>query len=57
MLINLTELFACQLGHKEKKEIMPELEVFTGGTESYQILQKTPVTFLFTNLAPGKVRV
>ena len=30
MLINLTELFACQLGHKEKKEIMPELEVFTG---------------------------
>ncbi len=57
MLINLTELFACQPGHKEKKEIMPELEVFTGGTESYQILQKTPVTFLFTNLAPGKVRV
>lgn len=57
MLVNLTELFASQAGHTEKKEIMSELEVFSNGTESFQILRQTPVTFVFTNLAPGKVRV
>lgn len=57
MLVNLTELFASQAGHKETKEIMSELEVFRSGTESFQILRKTPVTFVFTNLAPGRVRV
>lgn len=57
MLVNLTELFASQAGHTEKKEIMSELEVFSNGTESFQILRQTPVTFVFTNFAPGKVRV
>ena len=57
MLVNLTELFASQAGHKEKKEIMSELEVFRSGTESFRILRKTPVTFVFTNLTPGRVRV
>ena len=57
MLLNLTELFAFQAGHKEEKEIVPELEVFKNGAESYKILQKTPVSFVFTNLAPGRVRV
>ncbi len=57
MLVNLTELFASQLGHKEKREIMPEMEVFQSGTESFRILRKTPVNFTFTNLASGKVRV
>ena len=57
MLVNLTELFASQAGHKEKKEIMSELEVFKSGAESFRILRKTPVAFVFTNLAPGRVRV
>lgn len=57
MLVNLTELFASQSGHRERREIVPELEVFTSGAESFEILRKTPVTFVFTNLAPGKVRV
>lgn len=57
MLLNLTELFAFQAGHKEKKEIVPELEVFKNGAESYKILRKTPVSFVFTNLAPGRVHV
>lgn len=57
MLLNLTELFACQRGHKEKKEIVPELKVFADGTESFQILRKTPISFVFTNLGKGKVRV
>lgn len=57
MLLNLTELFAFQAGHKEKKEIVLELEVFKNGAESYKILRKTPVSFVFTNLAPGRVHV
>lgn len=57
MLVNLTELFASEAGRKEKREISSELEVFSNGAETYQILRKTPVTFLFTNLAAGKVRV
>ncbi len=57
MLVNLTELFASEAGRKEKREISSELEVFSNGAETYQILRKTPVTFLFTNLAVGKVRV
>ena len=57
MLVNLTELFASEMGRKEKREISSELEVFSNGAETYQILRKTPVSFLFTNLASGKVRV
>ena len=54
MLVNLTELFASEAGRKEKREISSELEVFSNGAETYQILRKTPVTFLFTNLAAGR---
>ena len=57
MLLNLTELFASQTGHREKREIVPELEVFESGAESFRILRKTPVNFTFTNLASGKIRV
>ncbi len=57
MLVNLTELFASQAGQKEKREILPELEVFENGVETFKILRKTPVAFTFTNLAPGRVRV
>ena len=57
MLVNLTELFASQAGYREKREVPCELEVFGNGAETFEILRKTPVTFTFTNLAPGRVRV
>lgn len=57
MLVNLMELFASQMGRKEKMEISSELEVFSNGAETFKILRKTPITFTFTNLASGKVRV
>ena len=57
MLVNLTELFASDMGRKERKEIPIEMEVFESGTETFEILRKTPVTFTFTNLARGRVRV
>lgn len=57
MLVNLTELFASEAGWKETKEISSEMEVFRSGAETFKILRKTPVSFTFTNLAPGRVRV
>lgn len=57
MLVNLTELFASEAGRTEKKEIPCEAEVFSNGAETFKILRKTPISFTFTNLAPGKVRV
>lgn len=57
MLVNLTELFSSEAGRKEMKEIPCKSEVFSNGAETFQILRKTPVSFTFTNLAPGRVRV
>lgn len=57
MLVNLTELFASRTGWREEREVPCELEVFSNGAETFEILRKTPVAFTFTSLAPGRVRV
>lgn len=57
MLVNLSELFTSQTGKAEHREIIPELEKFSDGIESWPILKMTPVSFTFTNVASGKLNV
>lgn len=56
MLVNLTDVFTSQT-EKMEQEVMIEMTVFEDGMESYLILRKTPVSFIFTNIGEGKVRV
>ena len=56
MLLNLSDVFSSQI--KElAKDIPIEMDVFDDGMERYDILQKTPVSFIFTNIGVGKVKV
>jgi len=57
MLVNLSELFTSQAGKVEKREIMPELDEFNDGIETWPILRKTPISFTFTNVSPDQVTV
>ena len=56
MLLNLSDVFSSQI--KElRKDIDIEMDVFDDGIEKYDILQKTPVSFTFTNIGVGKAKV
>ncbi len=55
MLVNLTEIFTSETGRTEEKSIMPELDRFGNGMETWPVLRKTPVSFTFTNVAPGRI--
>ena len=56
MLVNLSDVFTSQIG-EESKEIPLEMTVYQDGLQEYPILEKTPVSFTFTNIGVGKVSV
>jgi len=56
MLVNLTDVFTSQTGVLSE-EIALEMTVFDDGYHRYEILRKTPISFRFTNIGVGKVKI
>ena len=56
MLVNLSDVLKTE-GRSIQKEIPLEMTCFDNGTESFEIMSKSPVSFLFTNAGPGKVKI
>ncbi len=56
MFIQLSDVFTSE-GKQMRAEAELEMTSFDNGTESYAIIEKSPVSFAFTNLEKGKVLV
>lgn len=56
MLINLSDVLASE-GRQVRKSADLEMTGFDGPTGSYEILEKSPVSFTFTNVEEGRARV
>lgn len=56
MLVNLSDVLFSE-GRQEKKEIPLEMAVFENGQGSFEIAEKEPVSFVFTNAGLGKARI
>lgn len=56
MLVNLSNVLNSE-GRVETKEIPLEMTSFTNGMGTYEIVDKSPVSFTFTNVGVNKVRV
>ena len=56
MYVNLTDVFTSE-GKVVQKSIPIEMEEFSCKNGKYEIVGKTPVSFTFSNLGIGKVRV
>lgn len=56
MLINLSDVLTTE-GMQISREVMLEMPCFSQGAQSYEILSKSPVTFVFTNTGEGKARL
>lgn len=56
MLINLTDVLTSE-GRTVEKQVSLEMANFSNGLEEYPILEKSPVSFRFSNLEKGKARI
>ena len=56
MLVNLSDVLTSE-GKVVTKEISLEMTEFANGMGTYQITEKSPVTFTFTNIGVDKARV
>ena len=56
MLVNLSDVFSSQT-KEMKMEVTLEMQIFDDGLQQYEILEKTPVSFRFTNIGVGKAKV
>lgn len=56
MLVNLSDVFTSE-GKVVTKEYILEMTDFANGVGTYQITEKTPVNFTFSNIGVNKVRV
>lgn len=56
MYVNLTDVFTSE-GKVIQKSIPIEMEEFSCKNGKYEIVSKSPVSFTFSNLGVGKVRV
>ena len=55
MLVNLSDVFTSE-GRRINMEAPLEMTAFRNGTECFEIVEKTPISFMFTNIEAGKVR-
>ncbi len=56
MLVNLSDVLKSE-GRQVQKEVLLEMTRFESGAGTFEILSKSPITFLFVNAGPGKVRI
>ncbi len=56
MLVNLSDVLTSE-GKQVQEEAVLEMTSFKCRMGSYEILEKTPVSFTFTNIEDGKARV
>lgn len=56
MLLNLSDVLTSE-GRQMSTEVLLEMTCFKNGTESFEIIEKSPVAFTFTNIEPEKARV
>ena len=56
MIVNLSDVLASE-GVQITKDVPLEMTRFENGTDSFEILSKSPVTFTFTNVEKGKAAV
>ena len=56
MLVNLSDVLTSE-GKVLTKEIPLEMTTFANASGTFQITEKSPVTFTFTNIGAGKARV
>ncbi len=56
MLVNLSDVLTSE-GRQEKREVPLELASFESGQGSFEIIEKEPVSFVFTNIEAGKARI
>ena len=56
MLVNLSDVLTSE-GKVRSEEIPLEMTSFESRWGEFEIIEKTPVSFTFTNMEPGKARV
>ncbi len=56
MLVNLSDVLTSE-GGRMRMEVPLEMACFESVTGVYKILEKTPVTFNFTNIESGKAKI
>ena len=56
MLINLSDVLTSE-GRQVTREVLLEMTGFGNGQERFEITDKSPVSFTFTNVEKGKARV
>ena len=56
MLVNLSDVLTSE-GRQMSMEVPLEMTSFKSGAGSFEITEKTPVSFMFSNLEPQKARV
>lgn len=56
MLVNLSDVFTSE-GRRVDMEVPLEMTAFRNGTECFEIVEKTPISFTFTNIEAGKAKV
>ena len=56
MLINLSDVLTSG-GLISKEEVLPEMDSFESGNESFPLIEKNPVLFTFTNVEKGRARI
>ena len=56
MLVNLSDVLTSE-GRQEKREIPLEMTAFENGQGSFEITEKEPVSFVFSNIGVGKARI
>ncbi len=56
MLVNLSDVLTSE-GRQEKREVSLEMTSFESRLGKFEIVEKSPVSFLLTNVGPGKARL
>lgn len=56
MLVNLSDVLTSE-GKQTTMEVPLDISEFKGGAQTFEVLDKTPVAFIFTNLEVDKAKV
>lgn len=56
MLVNLSDVLASE-GRRETKDVSLEMTAFRNRDVDYEVLEKSPVHFTFSNIKPGKAKI
>jgi uncharacterized protein len=56
MLVNLSDVLTSE-GRQMTREVPLEMTRFEIGRESFEIIEKSPVSFVFTNVKEGKAKI